>query len=126
VTGQASGRPGPVPGPGGTGRLADDLYLIAHHELTGRPHLAPRAVGLGLAGALLAELVLRSRGRGRGQTMIFVAAEGSRCACGPQTTTSPQNLERCTDHDVAVAYSRHSPAGRSYVPKGDTNGDFSA
>jgi hypothetical protein len=43
---------------GGTGRLADDLYLMAHHEITGRPHLQPRAVGLGLAGALLAELML--------------------------------------------------------------------
>jgi hypothetical protein len=42
----------------GTGRLADDLYLLAHHEVTGRPHLQPRAVGLGLAGALLAELML--------------------------------------------------------------------
>ena len=42
----------------GTGRIADDLYLLAHHERTGRPHLQPRAVGLGLAGALLAELVL--------------------------------------------------------------------
>ena len=56
MTGQANGRA--VPGLGGTGRVADELYLIAHHELTGRPHLAPRAVGLGLAGALLAELVL--------------------------------------------------------------------
>jgi hypothetical protein len=56
VTGQVNGRP--VPGLGGTGRVADELYLIAHHELTGRAHLAPRAVGLGLAGALLAELVL--------------------------------------------------------------------
>jgi Golgi phosphoprotein 3 (GPP34) len=56
VTGQVNGRP--APGLGGTGRVADELYLIAHHELTGRPHLAPRAVGLGLAGALLAELVL--------------------------------------------------------------------
>lgn len=42
----------------GTGRLADDLYLLAHHEVTGRPHLQPRAAGLGLAGALLAELML--------------------------------------------------------------------
>ncbi len=42
----------------GTGRLADDLYLMAHHEITGKPHLQPRAVGLGLAGALLAELML--------------------------------------------------------------------
>jgi hypothetical protein len=56
VSGQVNGRP--VPGLGGTGRVADELYLIAHHELTGRAHLAPRAVGLGLAGALLAELVL--------------------------------------------------------------------
>jgi Golgi phosphoprotein 3 (GPP34) len=56
VSGQANGRP--VPGLGGTGRVADELYLIAHHELTGRPHLAPRAVGLGLAGALLTELLL--------------------------------------------------------------------
>jgi Golgi phosphoprotein 3 (GPP34) len=56
VTGQANGRPRPRLG--GTGRVADELYLIAHRELTGRAHLAPRAVGLGLAGGLLAELVL--------------------------------------------------------------------
>jgi Golgi phosphoprotein 3 (GPP34) len=56
VTGQARGRPGP--GLGGTGRVADELYLIGHHEVTGRAHLSPRAAGLGLAGALLAELVL--------------------------------------------------------------------
>ncbi|HEY5990080.1 MAG TPA: GPP34 family phosphoprotein [Streptosporangiaceae bacterium] len=43
---------------GGTGRLADDLYLMSHHEVSGKPHLHPRAIGLGLAGALLAELVL--------------------------------------------------------------------
>jgi hypothetical protein len=42
----------------GTGRLADDLYLLAHHEATGRPHLQPRAAGLGLGGGLLAELML--------------------------------------------------------------------
>jgi Golgi phosphoprotein 3 (GPP34) len=47
-----------VAGLSGTGRLADDLYLLAHHETTGRPHLQPRAAGLGLAGALLAELML--------------------------------------------------------------------
>ncbi len=42
----------------GTGRLADDIYLLAHHEVSGRPFLQPRAAGLGLAGGLLAELVL--------------------------------------------------------------------
>ncbi|MGA8461731.1 MAG: GPP34 family phosphoprotein [Streptosporangiaceae bacterium] len=56
MTGQVNGRP--RPGLGGTGRIADELYLIGHHEVTGRVHLSPRAVGLGLAGALMAELVL--------------------------------------------------------------------
>jgi len=41
----------------GTGRVADDLYLIAHHEITGRPYLSPRCVGIALAGGLLAELM---------------------------------------------------------------------
>jgi hypothetical protein len=42
----------------GTGLVADDLYLMAHHEVSGRPYLHRRATGVGLAGALLAELVL--------------------------------------------------------------------
>lgn len=41
----------------GTGRTADDLYLLAHDDVTGRPFLQPRALGTGLAGALLAELM---------------------------------------------------------------------
>ncbi len=47
-----------MPGLSGTGRLADDLYLLAHHEQTGAPHLQPRPLGVGLAGGLLAELML--------------------------------------------------------------------
>jgi hypothetical protein len=58
VTENAADRRAPVPGLGGTGYLADDLYLMSHHERSGRPLLSPRAVGLGLAGALLAELIL--------------------------------------------------------------------
>jgi Golgi phosphoprotein 3 (GPP34) len=42
----------------GTGLIADDLYLLAHNDVTGRPYLQPRAIGLGLAGALLAELAI--------------------------------------------------------------------
>jgi hypothetical protein len=42
----------------GTGRIADDLYLLAHDDVTGKPYIQPRPLGLGLAGALLAELVL--------------------------------------------------------------------
>jgi hypothetical protein len=46
----------------GTGRVADDLYLIAHHEVTGRPYLSPRVLGAGLAGGLLAEVMTAGEG----------------------------------------------------------------
>jgi Golgi phosphoprotein 3 (GPP34) len=47
-----------VPGLSGTGRVADDLYLMAHHEISGKPYVQSRALSLGLAGGLLAELML--------------------------------------------------------------------
>jgi hypothetical protein len=42
----------------GTGRIADDLYLMAHHDMTGKPFVQPRALGIALASGLLAELML--------------------------------------------------------------------
>jgi hypothetical protein len=42
----------------GTGLVADDLYLMAHHEVNGKPFVQPRVLGTGLAGGLLAELML--------------------------------------------------------------------
>lgn len=33
----------------GTGRVADDLYFLAHHEVTGKPFLQRRTLGIGLA-----------------------------------------------------------------------------
>jgi hypothetical protein len=42
----------------GTGLVADDLYLLGHDDRTGKPLLQPRALGTGLAGALLADLML--------------------------------------------------------------------
>jgi hypothetical protein len=59
-----SGRGADVPGRlvmtrlAGTGLVAGDLWLLAHDDVTGRPFLQRRALGLGLAGALLAELVI--------------------------------------------------------------------
>lgn len=41
--------------------LADEFFLIALDDRTGRPRLSPRVFRLGLAGALLAELVLEDR-----------------------------------------------------------------
>ncbi len=53
------GSPGPLnAGLSGTGLVADDLWLLGHDDRSGRPQLQPRALGIGLAGALLAELML--------------------------------------------------------------------
>jgi hypothetical protein len=38
--------------------LADDFWFVAHDDASGRPRLGSGALGLGLAGALLGELVL--------------------------------------------------------------------
>jgi len=40
-------------------RLADELWLLAHHDVTGREHWHRRIAGPALAGGLLAELLLR-------------------------------------------------------------------
>jgi hypothetical protein len=41
--------------------LADDVFRLVHHHVTGRPRLHPRAVAIGLAAALLAELLWQHR-----------------------------------------------------------------
>lgn len=60
----------------GTGLVADDLYLMAHHEVTGRPYLHHRAIGVGLAGALLAELVLAGSIRVHPQRIVRAGRAG--------------------------------------------------
>ncbi|HEV2636805.1 MAG TPA: GPP34 family phosphoprotein [Actinocrinis sp.] len=45
----------------GPGLLADDFYLLSHDSVTGEPLLTERVSGLGLAGALLAELAAHHR-----------------------------------------------------------------
>ena len=39
-------------------RVADRLYLVGHDPSTGRPRLGPRQLGLGLAAALVGELLI--------------------------------------------------------------------
>jgi hypothetical protein len=41
--------------------LADQFFLIAHEDRTGRSRLHPRATGLGLAAGLIGELVMQGR-----------------------------------------------------------------
>jgi len=68
------GYPGPLDaGLGGTGLVADDLYLLAHDDRTGRALLPPRPLGTGLAGALLAELVLARLIGLRSDTAVVIA-----------------------------------------------------
>jgi hypothetical protein len=43
--------------------LADQYFLIAHEDRTGRSRLHPRATGLGLAAGLIGELILLGRVR---------------------------------------------------------------
>ncbi|MBM7078065.1 GOLPH3/VPS74 family protein [Micromonospora humida] len=47
----------PVPGL----PLRDELYLLAHNDDTGQPHIHRQALALGLAGAVLIDLVLAGR-----------------------------------------------------------------
>ncbi|MEO3858325.1 GPP34 family phosphoprotein [Acrocarpospora macrocephala] len=42
-------------------RLADDLYFVMHDDVTGRGRIHPRLTGLGLAAAILGELMLAGR-----------------------------------------------------------------
>jgi hypothetical protein len=85
----------PVPQLAGTGRLADDLYLISHDERTGRPLLAPRAAGLGLAGALLAELALPGAiGVRAGQVRVTGSAPEEGLAAGVLGLVAGESVQR--------------------------------
>ena len=55
--------------------LADQFYLIAHDDRGGRSRLHPRATGLGLAAALIGELVLLDRLRLHAGELYVVSRE---------------------------------------------------
>jgi hypothetical protein len=60
--------------------LADDLFFVAHDSLSMRRRLSDRAVGIGLAGALLGEQVLFRRITVRGGQIRIVDADPPRDA----------------------------------------------
>ena len=75
------GYPGPLDaGLSGTGLVADDLYLLAHDDRTGKPLLPPRPLGTGLAGALLAELMLARCIGLRSDTTVVISQDLPRAA----------------------------------------------
>lgn len=84
----------------GTGRVADDLYLMAHDDISGKPFVQPRAMGLGLAGWLLAELMLAGH-IGLWQEQIVVAP-------------GPAPEEALAAH-VLLAREREHGGGRTHV-----------
>jgi Golgi phosphoprotein 3 (GPP34) len=62
--------------------VADDLYLLAHNDRTGKPMLPPRPLGTGLAGALLAELMLARCIGLWSDTAIVISQDVPRAALG--------------------------------------------
>lgn len=77
------GYPGPLDtGLSGTGLVGDDLYLLAHDDRTGRPLLPPRPLGTGLAGALLAELMLAHLIGLRSDTAVMIRRDAPPAAAG--------------------------------------------
>ena len=66
--------------------LADQFFLIAHEDRTGRSRLHPRATGLGLAAALLGELMLTGRAARHRRRPVHRRA-GSRLATRSRMTS---------------------------------------
>jgi hypothetical protein len=60
--------------------LADQFFLIAHEDRTGRSRLHPRATGLGLAAGLIGELVMLGRVRAVEGELHVVNSEPTRDA----------------------------------------------
>jgi hypothetical protein len=68
----------------GTGLVADDLYLLAHHDRTGKALVPPRVLGITLAAGLLAEMLIAES--------IRVSADGS------VVPGDPRRLDPLTAH----------------------------
>lgn len=107
----------PARGLSGTGLVADDLYLLGHDERSGKPLLpSSSALGTGLAGALLAELMLVGWIGLRQDSAVMITADAPQGAVlqnallkriadqpGPQSVRSwLRFLAHSAEQDVAV------------------------
>jgi len=75
--------------------LGDDLYLAAHDNAKGRCMLSPATLGLGLASALLGELVLWRRLDIRENNLVVI---DNRPTADPATSAVLENLLREGQH----------------------------
>jgi len=84
----------------GTGRLADEFFLTAHDDVSGKPRLADRLLGLGLAGALLGELAMQDRIDLRAGAVSVVERTGT--ASAPSEALGARMFEylRAEEHPV--------------------------
>jgi hypothetical protein len=96
--------------------VADDLYLLGHEERSGKPLLQPSALGTGLAGALLAELMLVGWIGLRQDSAVMITRDAPQGAVrqnallkriadkpGPEPVRSwLRILAHSAEHDVAV------------------------
>jgi len=84
----------------GTERLADDIHLLAHHEVSGKSNLQLRAIGLGLAGGLLAEMALIRA--------IRVSGDG---VAATERVRPPDRLMRAVHGQILGERQRHCTGG---------------
>ncbi|MFB9965297.1 GPP34 family phosphoprotein [Sinosporangium siamense] len=75
--------------------LANDLYFVLHNDRTGRMRLHPRVTGLGLAGAVLGELMLA------GHITAGIAAGEVRLALVNTHPTGDPVTQKALDHIIA-------------------------
>jgi hypothetical protein len=91
-------------------RLANDLYLIAHDDRSGRSRLPARVLALGLAGALLAELAAGEHLIVEDSVILTGAAEQAPRDVLAHEVLDQARSETLTVHDWLVFFSRDAPA----------------
>jgi hypothetical protein len=91
-------------------RLADDLYLIAHDDRSGRSRLPARVLALGLAGALLAELAVGEHVVVEDGVLVLGAAESAPSDVLAHEALDQVRSETLTVHDWIVFFGRDATA----------------
>ena len=84
----------------GTGRLADEFFLTAHDDASGKPRLAERLLGLGLAAALLGELAMDEWIELRSGAVSVVERLGPTCVPGEALAARAFEYLRAEEHPV--------------------------
>lgn len=100
----------------GVAPVADDFYRLSHHDSTGALLLVARNAGLGLAAALLAELVIADKIEISEDSVVMLSA-GARTppSDGLAHTVLDEIRQEPQHHNVATWLSVVGPSARSRV-----------